>query len=121
MGNVYLCKGSFVYFEFTPAQELFLAHKCSASVCHFQRWIHFSFPTASFSMGFRIKTHFLIDFYAYHFNEHFLARELTGEVTHMFAILLVPLLNAVPILSVSASIGYPVLCLAWVLPFMSPI
>ena len=49
-------------------------------------------------MGFRIKTHFLIDFYAYHFKEHFLARELTGEVTHMFAILLVPLLNAVPIL-----------------------
>ena len=27
MGNVYLCKGSFVYFELTPAQELFLARK----------------------------------------------------------------------------------------------
>lgn len=38
-------------------------------------------------MGFRIKTYFLIDFYAYHFNEHFLAREQTGAVTHVSVIL----------------------------------
>lgn len=47
----------------------------------------FLFSYGFISMGFRIKTYFLIDFYAYHFNEPFLARQRTGAVTHVFAVL----------------------------------